>query len=524
MLSVARSHCDQAQIRATGTSPTPASALRKRMTLVTTILGSSMAFIDASVVNVALPTVQRDLGADAATTQWFANAYLLMLGAFVLIGGSAADHYGRRRVFVCGVIVFALASVACGLAPDPTALVVSRAVQGCGAALLTPASLAMLGAAFGEADRNRAIGLWAGFGALTSAVGPVLGGWLADRVSWRAIFLINIPLAAGALIFATLFACESRDPGKGRLDWPGAVSIAAALALFAWALGEIPVSGLSDLSVMAGLSFGGCALAAFVVIEAKAGDEAMMPLSFFRSRNFSGTNALTLLLYFALGGLLYFLPFGLIRIGGYTATHSGAALLPLALMLGFGSTFAGMLADRYGPRLLLTGGPLLAAAGLAMLGFADLSAPYYAGVLPALLVLGVGMTITVAPLTATVMTALGDEHTGVASGVNNAVARIAGLLAVAILGAILFASFRSGLNGADRAAAARALDAVMSGRAGDIDARATHAFALAFRTVVFASGASAALGALVAWLSITVADDSHEKPSAGAAARPHAEK
>ncbi|WP_407156487.1 MFS transporter [Bradyrhizobium sp. STM 3557] len=472
-----------------------------------------MAFIDSSVVNVALPAIQRDLGAGAGTTQWFANAYLLMLGALVLIGGSAADHYGRRRVFISGVIVFALASVACGLAPNAPALVVSRAAQGCGAALLTPASLAMLGAAFGEADRNRAIGLWAGFGALTSAIGPVLGGWLVDQLSWRAIFLINIPLAAGAVVFAALFACESRDPHKGRLDWPGAVSIAAALASFAWALGAIPASGMSDIRVMASLLFGACALAAFLVVEAKAGIEAMMPLSFFRSRDFSGTNALTLLLYFALGGLMYFLPFGLIRIGGYTATQAGAALLPLALMLGFGSTFAGMLADRYGARLMLSGGPLLAAPGFAMLGFADLSAPYDAAVLPAVLVMGAGMTITVAPLTATVMTALGDEHAGVASGVNNAVARIAGLLAVAILGAVLFASFRSDLNSADRAAAAGALGAVMSGRADDIDLHAIDAFAFAFRTVMFASGASAALGALVARLTITVASGS-PKPSA----------
>jgi len=513
MLSVARSCCDQAQIRATGTSPAPTSVTRQRMTLVTTILGSSMAFIDSSVANVALPTIQRDLGAEAATTQWFANAYLLMLGAFVLIGGSAADHYGRRRVFIAGVIVFALASVACGLAPNATALVVSRAVQGCGAALLTPASLAMLGASFGEGDRNRAIGLWAGFGALTSAIGPVLGGWLVDHVSWRAIFLINIPLAAGAVVFAALFACESRDPHKGRLDWPGAISIAAALASFAWALGEIPASGISDIRVITGLLFGACALATFLVIEAKAGGDAMMPLSFFRSRDFAGTNALTLLLYFALGGLMYFLPFGLIRIGGYTATQAGAALLPLALMLGFGSTFAGMLADRYGARLMLTGGPLLAAAGFALLGFADLAAPYYAGVLPAVLVMGAGMTITVAPLTATVMTALGDEHAGVASGVNNAVARIAGLLAVAILGAVLFASFRSGLNGADRATAAGALDAVMSGRADEIDPQAAGAFGFAFPVVIFASGASAALGGVVAWFSIALDDGSPDKPS-----------
>ncbi len=514
MLSAARTHCDEAQIRATNTSPVSVSTVRKRMTLVTTTLGSSMAFIDASVVNVALPAIQHDLGVDAAATQWFANAYLLTLGAFVLIGGSAADHYGRRRVFVSGVMVFAVASVACGLAPNAAALIISRALQGFGAALLTPASLAMLGATFGEGERNRAIGLWAGFGALTSAAGPVLGGWLVDHVSWRAIFLINVPLAAGAVVFATLFACETRDPHRSRLDWKGAASIAVSLASFAWALGAIPASGVSDARVVAGLAFGGCAFAAFLFVEAKAGGDAMMPLSFFRSRNFAGANALTLLLYFALGGLLYFLPFGLIRIGGYTATQSGAALLPLVLMLGFGSTFAGILADRYGARLSLTAGPLLAACGLALIGWSDLSAPYYASVLPAVLVMGFGMTITVAPLTATVMTALGNDHAGVASGVNNAVARIAGLLAVAVLGAVLFASFRSGIDGADRAATGQALNAVMSGRAGTVDAHAIDAFRLAFRTVIFASAASAALGALVTWLSVAVAGGSRAKEAA----------
>jgi EmrB/QacA subfamily drug resistance transporter len=501
MLGPVRPPCDAALIRSTRPSPDELSTLRKRMTLVTTILGSSMAFIDASAVNVALPAIQHDLGADAAATQWIVSAYLLMLGALVLIGGSAADHYGRRRVFLIGVGLFALASIACGLAPNPIALILSRALQGVGAALLTPASLAMLGATFGMNERNRAIGLWAGFGALTSAAGPVLGGWLVDQISWRAIFLINIPLAVAAMTFASIFACESRDPLQSRLDWKGAAAVAVSLAAFTWSLGLIPSFGLSDVRVVAGLAFGTAVFLAFLLLERRAGDDAMMPLSLFRSRNFSGANALTMLLYFALGGLLYFLPFGLIRIGSYSSTHSGAALLPLALVLGFGSSLAGSLSDHYGPRFSLTAGPLVAAAGLALLASVNLSATYWTSVFPATLVFALGMTVTVAPLTSTVMTAVSDDHAGMASGFNNAVARVASLLAVAVLGVVLSASFQANLVGSRSAAARDTLNAVMAGHPDSAD-DGLAAFIAAFRTVMWISAACAGMGALVAWLCV----------------------
>ena len=341
MVGFIRPPCEAGVIGATPAASTAPSQKRKRLTLAATILGSSMAFIDGSVVNIALPAIQQALHADAASTQWIVNAYLLLLGAVVLAGGSAADRYGRRRIFLIGIALFTLASIACGLSPDVTVLVISRAVQGFGAALLTPASLAMLGATFDGHERSHAIGIWAGFGALTAAAGPVLGGWLVDQVSWRAIFLLNVPLAIAAAALAMLFAGESRDPQAKPLDWKGAVTVAIGLAAISWGLSAIPASGLYDKTVLGALGVGAAFLIAFVAIEARSRDRAMMPLSLYASRNFSGTNLLTLLLYFALGGALYFLPFGLIRLGGYSATEAGAALLPLALIMGFGASFAG---------------------------------------------------------------------------------------------------------------------------------------------------------------------------------------
>jgi EmrB/QacA subfamily drug resistance transporter len=371
MLGVSRAPCDAGVIRATPVFPVALSEKRKRLTLAATILGSSMAFIDGSVVNVALPAIQRALHADAASTQWIVNAYLLLLGALVLVGGSAADLYGRRRVFLIGIALFTMASIACGLSPNIKALIVSRAVQGLGAALLTPASLAMLGATFDEHERSRAIGIWAGVGALTSAAGPMLGGWLVDHVSWRAIFLLNVPLAIAAAGLAFFFACESRAPRAKRLDWKGTGAVAIGLAAITWGLSAIPASGIYDATVLGALGLGVSFLVAFLTVEARSHERAMMPLSLYRSRDFSGTNALTLLLYFALGGALYFLPFGLIRLGGYSATQAGAALLPFALIMGLGASFAGALSDRFGPRLPLTAGPIVAAAGLMLLARAD---------------------------------------------------------------------------------------------------------------------------------------------------------
>jgi EmrB/QacA subfamily drug resistance transporter len=496
MVGFIRPPCEAGVISATPTAAAALSQKRKRLTLAATILGSSMAFIDGSVVNIALPAIQQALHADAASTQWIVNAYLLLLGALVLAGGSAADRYGRRRIFLFGIALFTLASIACGLSPDIKVLVVSRAVQGLGAALLTPASLAMLGATFDGHERSHAIGIWAGVGALTAAAGPVLGGWLVDQVSWRAIFLLNVPLAIAAAALAILFARESRDPQAKPLDWKGAVTVAIGLAAITWGLGAIPASGLYDKTVLGALGVGAAFLIAFVAIEARSRDRAMMPLSLYASRNFSGTNTLTLLLYFALGGALYFLPFGLIRLGGYSATEAGAALLPLALIMGFGASFAGALSDRFGPRLSLTAGPLIAACGLALLAFADLGKSYWVGVLPAIGVLAVGMTITVPPLTSTVMASAGEAHAGIASGVNNAVARVASLLAVAALGAVLFASFSHHLAGPGPANAA--LNAVLAGQP-DVAAGAIAAFNRALRTVMLVTAFCAALGGVAGW-------------------------
>jgi EmrB/QacA subfamily drug resistance transporter len=492
-------------LRSTPTGVSQLSSRQKKLTLAATILGSSMAFVDSSVVNVGMPAIQRALGADAAATSWVVNAYLLLLGAFVLVGGSAADIYGRRRIFLVGIAIFTAASVVCGLAPNVTVLIASRAMQGLGAALLTPASLAMLGAAFPDNERSRAIGLWAGFGALTAAAGPVLGGWLVDQVSWRAIFWLNVPLAAVSCTLAVLFGCESRDPESKAIDWKGATLVVVSLACITWALGAVVKFGFSDITVLAASGVGSAAFAGFIAVEARDPDRAMMPLALFKSRNFSGANGLTLLLYFSLGGTLYFLPFGLIRLGLYTATQAGAALLPLALILGFGSYFAGGVADRFGPRISLGLGPLVAACGLALLAMVDFRGSYWTGVFPAIGILAVGMTVTVAPLTSLVMGAAGSGRAGIASGVNNAVARIAGLLAVAVLGAVLFASFShdmsSILGDIPRAQAGEALNAVMSGHASGYDA-ASVAFHRALQTVMWTSACSAAIGGMVGWLSI----------------------
>jgi EmrB/QacA subfamily drug resistance transporter len=501
MLGFTRPPCDAGVIEATPAVDAALSQRRKRLTLAATVAGSSMALLDGSVVNIALPAIQQALHADAAATQWIVNAYLLLLGALVLIGGSAADLYGRRRIFVLGIAVFTAASIVCGLAPDITVLIVSRAIQGLGAALLTPASLAMLGATFSEDERSRAIGIWAGAAALMMAAGPMLGGWLVDQVSWRAIFLLNVPLAIAAAGLALRFGCESNDPHAKRLDWSGAASIAIGLAAITWSLSASPAWGFRDRTVLAALGIGAAFLLLFVVIEARLRERAMMPLSLYRSRDFSATNALTLLLYFALGGALYFLPFGLIRLGGYSATQAGAALLPLALIMGFGASFAGTVADRLGPRLLLTVGPIVAACGLAMLAVADFRQPYWTSVFPSMVLLGVGMAITVPPLTSTVMGAAGKAHAGIASGINNAVARVGGLLAVAALGAVFFVSFSYHLTGTTPAQANEVLNAVMSGEA-SADAAAITAFERALRAIMLVPAGCAALAGLAGWVWI----------------------
>jgi EmrB/QacA subfamily drug resistance transporter len=417
-----------------------------RWVLIATILGSSMVFIDSSVVNVALPTLQEDLGATAASTQWVVEAYALFLAALILVGGALGDKFGRRRLFVLGTVIFAATSIWCALAPDIGNLIVARAAQGIGGALLTPASLALISATFAdETGRGRAIGTWSGFTSITSAGGPVLGGFLVEQASWRWIFLINIPFAVAVLLITLRYLPESRDPNAGRLDWLGATLATVGLGGVVYGLIEASARGWTDSRVLLALAVGVVALALFIVVEARS-PAPMMPLGLFRSRTFSGTNLLTLLLYAALGGALYFFPFLLIQVQGYTSTEAGAALLPFVLLLFGLSRWAGGLIGRFGAKLPLVVGPVIAAAGFALFAVPGLGGSYWTSYLPAVLVLGLGMAVTVAPLTTAVMGAVSASRTGIASGINNAVARTASLLAIAVFGIIVAGAFTSDLD------------------------------------------------------------------------------
>jgi EmrB/QacA subfamily drug resistance transporter len=434
--------CDEAAIRSTAPG-SGCSESAKPWVLAVTILASTISYIDESVVNVALPTIEADLKTSAAATQWLINAYMLVLTALVLVGGAAGDQLGRRRMLTAGLGVFAASSLWCGLSPGIGSLIAARAVQGVGAALLIPCSLAIIGATFDESERGKSIGTWAAFSAMAAAFGPILGGWIVDHVSWRWIFLINPFIALPTIAIALRHVPESRDPqAAAGLDWRGALLALGGLGSLVYGLIAAPERGV-DAMVLASLG-AGVALLALFVWEEKRSRAPMMPLVLFRSYTFSGVNGLTLLLYAGLGGAFFFLPFLLIQVHGFSATLAGASFLPFTAIMAGLSRWSGGLIDRFGARLPLVIGPAISACGFALLAAMDTSS--FLRLLTPMIVLGLGMAITVAPLTTTVINAVPGRQAGVASGINNAVASLASLLAVAILGAVALGAYNRALD------------------------------------------------------------------------------
>jgi EmrB/QacA subfamily drug resistance transporter len=437
--------CSRAVIQS-GKSSAGCQKLQGRWVLVATILASSMAFIDGTVVNVALPFLQRDLNATAIGVQWVVESYSLFLAALLLAGGSLGDRYGRRKIFVIGIVIFAIASAACGVSVNIGQLVVARAVQGIGAALLVPGSLAIISASFSKDQRGKAIGTWSGFSAITTAIGPVFGGWLVEHISWRAVFFINLPIAIVVIVISLWRVPESREKEeRGSLDWIGATLATIGLGGIVYGLIESSRVGFSNSAVLASLIIGGIVVGLFIINEAHA-KNPMVPLELFRSRNFTGANLLTLFLYAALSGTMFFFTLDLIQVQHYSATAAGSAFLPFVLIMFALSRWSGGLIDRFGPRIPLTIGPLVVAIGLALFAIAADSSSYWTGFFPAVVVMGLGMAISVAPLTTTVMGSVDSDQAGVASGINNAVSRAAGLMAIAVFGVVMLHTFGNSLS------------------------------------------------------------------------------
>jgi EmrB/QacA subfamily drug resistance transporter len=452
------------------------SSAKGRWVVLATVLGTGMAMLDSTVVGIALPSIGRDFHGGVGTLQWVVTGYSLTLAAFLLLGGSLGDRYGRKRIFSIGITWFALASALCGLAPTAGLLIAGRVVQGIGGALLTPASLAILQASFRTDDRARAIGAWSGLSGVAAAAGPLVGGYLLAIGSWRWVFFINLPVAAAVLVCTARHVPESRDPtATGRVDIPGAVLAVVFLAALTYGLIEAPTRGWSSPAVVTCLVVAALAAPALLIVEHRL-DHPTLPLQLFRSRQFSGANGVTFAVYAALGGALFLLPIELQIVKGYSPLASGLALLPLTVVMLAFSARSGALSARIGPRLQMTAGPLIVGAGLALLTMATGAGTYWTQVFPAVMVFSIGLAVTVAPLTATAMGAAPSEHSGVASAINNVVARAASLLAVAVLPLL------AGLTGA------AALD--------------PGTLAHGFRAAMLISGVLSAAGGLLAALTI----------------------
>ena len=449
---------------------------RGRWVILAAILGSGVAFLDSTVVNVALPHIADDLGGGLSGLQWTLDSYLLTLSALLLLGGALGDEYGRRRMFVAGLVWFTVASVLCGIAPNIGALIAARALQGAGGALLVPGSLALITASFRSEDHGSAIGAWSGLTGVATSIGPFLGGWLVDAVSWRLVFLINVPLAALALWVTLRHVPESHDPQAGeRPDFLGAATATLGLAGVVFALIQGPAEGWSPFVILAGL-VGAAALVAFPFVELRV-RSPLVPLDIFNSRQFSGANGTTFVVYAALGVALFLVVVELQTVLDYSALAAGAATIPITVLMLLLSPRAGRLSQRIGPRVPMTIGPLVVAAGLVLLAGIGPGTTYVTGILPGLVVFGLGLSLTVAPLTAAVMGSVEENHVGVGSGVNNAVARIAGLLAVAVLPAL----------------------------AGLETASAGVEFTDGVARALYISAALAVVGAIISWITIRTA-------------------
>jgi EmrB/QacA subfamily drug resistance transporter len=487
--------------------------------LTAAILASSMAFIDSTVVNVALPALQRSLGATVIDVQWVVESYGLLLGALILVGGALGDLFGRRRVFLAGVGVFALASVACGLAQSVRELVIARSVQGIGAAFLVPGSLSIISASFDEKSRGQAIGTWSGFTAITTAIGPVFGGWLIEHASWRWAFFINVPLATAVIAISLWRIPESRGSAVRRIDWLGALTATIGLGGLVTGFIESASLGWRNPIVLGSLAMGLVGLAVFFLIERKE-KSPMLPLALFNSSAFRGANLLTLFLYSALGIFFFLFPLDLIQVQGYSATGAGAAMLPFILLMFLLSRWSGGLVSRYGPRLPLIVGPLIAAVGFILVGLPSVGGSYWKTFFPAICVLGFGMSVTVAPLTTVVMNSVGQDRVGAASGINNAVARVAGVLAIAVLGIVMVRAFSSRLDQrlADMSIPSAAVHEVHENEiklagipipAGldpatsvSIKTSLSQAFVYGFRVILFVCAGLSLTSAAMAWLMI----------------------